>query len=306
MTLSDEVSGAASVSLRPKTWRARRAIRSATACRCASVSPPVDGSGPVVGPAAAILEVRPSIRVLRPPAATGWRTSAPTGMATGSRPAPSASSSAGSSRSAIGRSVVESGTPGRALTRVASRTRASGRRRTMTMWSAPVASASSSTMAPRIASGDTVRDRLDRIRANDSASSRRPTSRAATASRWRIAANPTRTMRPTRTTSIGRRVSSASRSTAMRHRQKNEVAKIHQARRIRRSGGPSGRGVGWVGSLTSGIEDGGPGPSRPSPFLVLKGPCRGVLSSYDARSTGSGWPRPGAPAMSFPPSRFTR
>ena len=75
--------------------------------------------------------------------------------------------STGSSRSAIGRRVVESGTPGRALTSVASRTRASGRRRATTMWSAPVAVASSSTIAPRIASGETERDRLDRMRAKD-------------------------------------------------------------------------------------------------------------------------------------------
>ena len=94
-----------------------------------------------------------------------------------SRSAGPASATIGSSRSAIGRRVVESATPGRALTSVASRTRASGRRRATTMWSAPVASASSLTIAPRIASGDTERDRLDRIRANDSASSRRPTSR---------------------------------------------------------------------------------------------------------------------------------
>ena len=81
----------------------------------------------------------------------------------------------------MGRRVVESGTAGRELTNIASSTCASGRRRATTMWSAPVASASSLTIAPRIASGDTERDRLDRIRANDSASSRRPTSSAATA-----------------------------------------------------------------------------------------------------------------------------
>ena len=80
-----------------------------------------------------------------------------------------------------------SGTPGRALMSVASSTRASGRRRATTMWSAPVASASSSTIASRIASGETDRDRPDRMRANDSASARRPVSSAATAWRWRIA-----------------------------------------------------------------------------------------------------------------------
>ena len=51
----------------------------------------------------------------------------------------SADRSIRSSRSETGRIVVESGTPGRELTRVASRTRESGRRRATTTWSAPVA-----------------------------------------------------------------------------------------------------------------------------------------------------------------------
>ena len=62
--------------------------------------------------------------------------------------------STGSSRSAIGRRVVESGTPGRALTSVASRTR---RIRTAARHDDVVRAggvASSSTIAPRIASGD--------------------------------------------------------------------------------------------------------------------------------------------------------
>ena len=59
------------------------------------------------------------------------------------------------------------------------------------MWSAPVAPASSSTIAPTMASSETDRERPDRIRANDSASARRPISRAVTASRCRIAAMPT-------------------------------------------------------------------------------------------------------------------
>ena len=113
------------------------------------------------------------------------------GVATGSRsrrrlavrPGPRGRRSAGGSSSRARRAGRSRGSPrGRG---------ASGRRRATTMWSAPVAAASSSTMAPRIASGDTDRDRLDRIRAKDSASSRRDTCCAATASRWRIAAAPT-------------------------------------------------------------------------------------------------------------------
>ena len=189
------------------------------------------------------------------------------GIATGSR-SPGRRPSTGSSRSAIGRRVVESGTPGRALTSVASRTRASGRRRATTMWSAPVAVASSSTIAPRIASGETDRDRLERMRAKDSASSRRPTSSAVTVWRCRMAAKPTTRTSPTMAQSAGRDRSVPIRRTAIRPRMKKEVAKIHQARLVRASGVSVAR-VGRLGvSLTSGIKDGGRDPRRPSPALV--------------------------------------
>ena len=79
--------------------------------------------------------------------------------------------------------VVEGGTPGRALKSVAWSAFASGLRRAMTMWSTPAVLASSSAMAPTMASSETDRDSPERIRANDSASARLLASRSATARR---------------------------------------------------------------------------------------------------------------------------
>ena len=145
-----------------------------------------------------------------------------------------------------------SATPGRALTSVASSACASGRRRTTTMWSAPVAFASSSTIASTIASGETERDSPDRIRANDSASARRPRlergDRAAMADTRRprrpASERPPRSSRAAAPPSISRR----SRRSGPRAR-RNVPAKIHQERRIRRSGvSPSRCAGGRVGS----------------------------------------------------------
>ena len=111
------------------------------------------------GTAAAATAIRASAAA---PAMTGTATS---GRDDGAR----------SSTSRRGSSVVDGGTPGRALISVAWRACASGRRRATTIWSAPVELASSSTIAATIASSETDRDRPDRIRAKDSASARRPT-----------------------------------------------------------------------------------------------------------------------------------
>ena len=190
----------------------------------------------------------------------------PTGMATGVRTR--GRDSTGSERSEIGSRVVDGGTPRRTLMRVACRARASGRRSATTRWSAPLAAASSSTMAPTIASSDTDRDRPDRMRAKDSASARRPCSRAMTASRWRKAARPTIATSPATIQSRGRACSASSRATSRKPRRTNVPAKIHQERRIRRSVvAPSRPGRG-VGSLTSDMEDGSPEPFRPSRSVV--------------------------------------
>ncbi len=64
------------------------------------------------------------------------------------------------------------------------------------------------------------------------------------------AASPTTSTRPTTTQSIGRRARRRAAGRAIRPRTKNEAAKIHQARRIRRSGVVRrvGRSAGWVRS----------------------------------------------------------
>ena len=182
-------------------------------------------------------------------------------------------------RSAIGSRVVEGGTPGRALMSVACRARASGRWRATTMWSAPVEAASSSTMAPTIASSDTERDRPDRIRANDSASSRRPVSRASTASRWRNAVIATSARSATTTQSRGRAPSATRRATRRSPRRRMVPAKIHHERRIGDSMGVPSWAWSRVGSLTSDIQDGGPGPSSPDRAGVLPS-VRGPVLSY--------------------------
>jgi hypothetical protein len=121
------------------------------------------------------------------------------------------------------------------------------------------------------------RDRPDRMRAKDSASSRRPISTSVTAWRWRIAANPMMTIKATTRTSVGDG-SMANRKTLIRPRTKKEPAKIHQARRVRRSEVSGDRPNERWGWLTSGIEDGGPEARRPSPLPVPAAHRRVVLS----------------------------
>src|SRR5262245_26306652 len=65
--------------------------------------------------------------------------------------------------------------------------------------------------------------------------------------------------------------SAISRSTESNPRTKNAVAKISQARRVRRSGASAGPLRRLGGCVTSGIEDGGPGRFRPSRDVVLPG-----------------------------------
>ncbi len=176
--------------------------------------------------------------------------------ATGSRPA--ALSSVGSSRSLIGNRVDEVEPPVRALTRVASRTRASGRRRTITTWSAPVPAPSSSTIAPTIASGEIERDRPCRIRAKLSASNRRLASSSWTARRWRTAANPTITIRAVIATSSGRTPPPSRRMTEITPSAKKVPAKTSQERRIPGSSAAAD-GRRSVGVVTFGGEHDGPG-----------------------------------------------
>ena len=230
-------------------------------------------------------------RERRRPRRPARRDVGPTGigdrLARGRRSAATVGRSTGSSRSPIGRSVVESGTPGpgadeRRLEDAGVGPAAgdddvvgAGRRRP-----------SSSTMAPTIASGETERDRPDRIRANDSASSRRPASSAATAWRWRIAATPTTTTSADddpveRAAPLGDERG----ATAIRPRTKNEPAKIHQARRIRRSGGSGGAVGGPVGLAHVGIEDGGPDASASIPRRWYGWSC--VARYFRTRSGGA-------------------
>jgi len=175
---------------------------------------------------------------LRSPSLRGRRRSAPPGSidtaiggrliaATRRRP-----SARGSSRSVIGSSVVELGMPGRRLTSVASTRRASGRRRTTTVWSAPVADPSSSTIAATMASGETDRDNPCRMRAKLSASERRPVSRARIARRWRTAARPVTSTRPPSTKSIVRGWPAARRSAVSSPRTKKDAARNRQVRRM--------------------------------------------------------------------------
>src|SRR6187401_2666630 len=69
-------------------------------------------------------------------------------------------------------------------------------------------------------------------------------------------------MRATTRTSVGDG-SNARRNAEISPRTKKEPAKIHQARRVRRSEFSGDREVGRWGWLTSGIEDGGQGAARP-------------------------------------------
>ena len=248
------------------------------------------------------LQRLPAARRRGPPLGAGRRRRPPRPRRrSGSRPASgrAVGASTGSDRSEIGSRVVDGGTPGRTLISVACRARASGRRRATTRWSAPLAAASSSTMAPTIASSDTERDSPDRIRANDSASARRPCSRAMTASRWRSAARPAIATRPATIQSRGRACSASSRRTSRDPRRTNVPAKIHQERRIRRSVvAPSRPGRGF-GSLTSDMEDGGPEASRPSPRV-------GPWSRVGTSTFVLGGRSDGRPAAAWPPSRLTR
>ena len=125
----------------------------------------------------------------------------PTGAATGERRLGSAGSSSSVERQE--RATRSGRRPG--VDSVASRTRASGRRRTITTWSAPVPAPSSSTMARddrvgRDRAGQALQDPGERLGLGAAACPRV----SATASRSRMAASPT-SRRATRTTrSAGR------------------------------------------------------------------------------------------------------
>ena len=136
---------------------------------------------------------------------------------------------------------------------------------TTTMWSARVASPSSSTMASTIASGDTERESPDRMRANDSVSDRLRASSPWTAETCSRAATPATTTATRRNQSIGPASRPRARAIATTPIRRKAPEKSHQDRRIRRSDGSTGRAGRRVGWVTSEIEDGGTGPSRPVP-----------------------------------------
>ena len=169
----------------------------------------------------------------------------------------------GSSRSTMGSRVTDSGTPVRVVTRRASRTRASGRRRTTTTWSAPDARPTSSTMASRIASGETERDRPDRIRANEAASSRRSASSRLTARTWTAAVASAAMPRSRMIRSSRPPAASRSRRAAMTTRPRRVAARIHHDRLMRSSAGSAGRPMESWGSVTSESQCGPPDACGP-------------------------------------------
>ena len=217
------------------------------------------------------------------------RAPATTGIATGSRSSGPASGATGSSRSAIGRRVVESGHAG---------PRADERRLEDPRVGAPpgdddVVGAGRARPARSTIGAD---DRVGRDRARQARQDpgerlgflAPPTSRPRHAWRWRIAANPTTMTRPTTAQSIGRARSVASRRTAIRPRMKKEPAKIHQARRrptFRRLGGSCWRAGGLAhvryrgwrsGRVTSIPATGTDGGRRPVPSYrtrSVRRPC---------------------------------
>src|SRR5690349_15848820 len=115
------------------------------------------------------------------------------------------------------------------------------------------------------------------------------------------------------------RGSTATRRTEIRPRTKNAVAKIHHARRMRRSGVSVGRDGELGGCVTSGIEDGGPDDSRPSRRVVLLAAAapstfvpgrpihaRGAQAAGDSPATVKVGAVTLATAASLPPSCLTR
>ena len=232
-----------------------------------------------------------------------------TGTATGSTSRSATSSgSSRSMRSPMGRMVDESGTPGRVLVRVASRTIASGRRRTTTTWSAPVAEPSSSTIAPddRVGrdgarqAGQDPRERLGlaasaglererglamadgRDAGDDEEAEDRPVERAARRPRTRR----------TRTTSASRANAPERRAHARRIR---AIRRVHAALWGRVGLGHVGIEV-WDSNVRSSTRLRGTGGSWPGQYFRT-GPS--VPASVRRR-------RPPAAAASWPPSRLTR
>ena len=203
--------------------------------------------------------------------------------------------------------------PGRVLVRVASRTLASGRRRTTTTWSAPVAEPSSSTIARRwrratpTATGRTGSGRTTRPRRAGPARAPRPPGDG------RTAAAPATTSRPRMTQSSWLRIRRTSDPDEDDEGQEDErdgegpPGPADPA--IRRVHGARGARVGWV---TSGIEDAGLGRrSRPLAcggtgwrHAVLVLPSSG-LDPYQVPSDQAA-ARSGGRAASWPPSRLTR
>ena len=237
-------------------------------------------------------QARPS-RVDAAAEPTATRSGAMTGTAAAGRPRPprpsiEAEGAGRDSRSVTGRIVVELGTPGRRLTSVASRMRVSGWSRTTTVWSAPVSTSSSSTIASTIASGDTDRESPWRIRATLSASPRRPISRPRTASRWRTAANPPRVTNPAMIQSTGWPRSTTRRAAAMRASTRNERERAHHVRWMRRSCGSESRGVRAVGPATD-PRMAVPGDRRQSAWVVHPGyPDSPLVLSAGGRDLGRG------------------
>ncbi len=229
------------------------------------------------GPAAAIRALSWSNRPRMPPAATGVRRLGPDGMATGSRRTRSRSVVGGSSRSPIGRRVVESGTPGRALTSVASSTRASG----------PAAGDDDVVRAGRIGQlvDDRAEDRVGRHGARQARTGCARTIRPPRAGRPRARRRPGGGgSRRTRRRTEGDDAQSIGRARSSDEPDHGDQAEDEErdGEDPPRSSDPTVRGCPWVGSdglggsLTSGIEDGGPDPFRPS----RSGRTRGGRGQY--------------------------
>ena len=248
--------------------RARTAMRSATACGLVGRSRPGEEPLGVELLLAAGCRPKPGRRGpdRRAPADGGSRRrrgarpgeharvgSTSIGIATGSRS--DSATAGGSSRSEIGKMVDDVGPPVRALTSVASRTRESGRRRATTMWSAPVPTPSSSTIASMMWSGEIDRDSPWRILAKLSASARRLLSRVldgeAVPDGREADDGDQRDDDP-----AGPRRRGRDPQPATNPRTKKEPAKKRQERRIRRSSALSPR-PGWSGDVTCGPEHDG-------------------------------------------------
>ena len=179
--------------------------------------------------------------------------------------------------------------------------------RTTTMWSAPVAWPSSSTMASTIASGETERDRPVRIRANDSASSRRRASSAATAAAWTAAAPSAGDARgasisQSRTAAVGQQEPQGGDDDEPQEGAGRRPTRTAGSRRSDGIGGRRG-GAGGVRSRRR-VQDGGPGACASTRYvgtMAVTGRYFRPVAPAARRAAVS----PPRSRPSWPPARFT-